>query len=151
MTQLELARKGTISAQMRRVAEKERVEPEVIREGIAQGTIVVPANVGHSNLDPCGIGKGLSTKVNANIGTSADSGSVETELEKARVSVEYKADTVMDLSTGGDIASIRRAILADCPLPLGTVPIYQALEKGVIDAGEFSTPSSNRHRTALTS
>jgi len=126
MTQLELARKGTISAQMRRVAEKERVEPEVIREGIAQGTIVVPANVGHSNLDPCGIGKGLSTKVNANIGTSADSGSVETELEKARVSVEYKADTVMDLSTGGDIASIRRAILADCPLPLGTVPIYQA-------------------------
>ena len=126
MTQLEMARKGSISAQMRRVAEKEGLKPEFILDGIAQGTIVVPANVGRDNLDPCGIGKGLSTKVNANIGTSSDSGTVETELEKARTSVEYGADTVMDLSTGGDIVAVRRAILAGCPLPLGTVPIYQA-------------------------
>jgi len=126
MTQLELARKGSMSPQMKRVAEKEGLDPEFIRQGIGRGEIVVPANARHSNLDPCGIGKGLCTKVNANIGTSSDWGTAETELEKARISVEYKADTVMDLSTGGDIAAIRRAIISACPLPLGTVPIYEA-------------------------
>jgi len=126
MTQLELARKGSISPQMKRVAEKEGLDPEFIRQGIGRGEIVVPANARHSNLDPCGIGKGLCTKVNANIGTSSDWGTVETELEKARISAEYKADTIMDLSTGGDITAIRRAIISACPLPLGTVPIYQA-------------------------
>ncbi len=126
MTQLELARKGVISPQMKAVAEQESLPPELICQGLAEGTIVIPANPSHRGLTPRGIGKGLRTKVNANIGTSPDYGSIETELEKLRVSIESKADTVMDLSTGGDIRAIRRAILNNCPLPLGTVPIYQA-------------------------
>ena len=126
MTQLELAKKGAISLQMKQVAEKEGLEAEFIRQGVAQGTIVIPANIWHSNLDPCGIGQGLYTKVNANIGTSSDYGTRDTELEKLRITIEYKADTVMDLSTGGDITAIRRAIIASCPIPIGTVPIYQA-------------------------
>jgi len=111
---------------MKQVAEKEGLDAELIRQGVAQGTIVIPANIRHSNLNPCGIGKGLCTKVNANIGTSPDYGNIDTELEKLQTAIEYKADTVMDLSSGGDIAAIRRAIIASCPLPLGTVPIYQA-------------------------
>ena len=126
MTQLELAREGSISPPMKLVAEKEGLEAEFIRQGVAQGTIVIPANIGHGNLSPCGIGKGLHTKVNANIGTSSDYGTNDTELEKLRIAIECKVDTVMDLSTGGDITAIRRAIIASCPLPLGTVPIYQA-------------------------
>jgi len=126
MTQLELARKGDISPQMVRVAQREKLEAEFIRQGVAGGTIVIPANVKHSNLVPCGIGQGLKTKVNANIGTSSDFGSIDTELEKLRVAIDSGADTVMDLSTGGDISAIRRAIIAASPLPIGTVPIYQA-------------------------
>lgn len=126
MTQLELARKGIISPQMHRVAEKERLDPETVRQGVADGLIVIPANITHEWLDPCGIGKGLRTKVNANIGTSPDLGNIETELAKLQASISAKADTVMDLSTGGDIPAIRQAILEKCSLPLGTVPIYQA-------------------------
>lgn len=126
MTQLELARKNIITPQMKRVAEKEGLEPEFIRQGVAEGTIVIPANIKHYNLDPGGVGKGLRTKVNANFGTSSDYGDINTELEKLHICLEFQADAVMDLSTGGNIGEIRRAILAACPLPLGTVPIYQA-------------------------
>jgi phosphomethylpyrimidine synthase len=126
MTQLELAKEGTISSQMRMVAQNEGVEAELIRRGIAEGTIVIPANTNHANLVPCGIGHGLRTKVNANIGTSSDFGNMDTELEKLRVATSSGTDTVMDLSTGGDISSIRRAIIASSPVPIGTVPIYQA-------------------------
>jgi len=126
MTQLELARKGVISPQMVRVAEGEKVEAELVRCGVAEGTIVIPANIKHTNLVPCGIGKGLKTKVNANIGTSSDFGNIDTELEKLQVTVDSGADAVMDLSTGGDISAIRRAVVAASPLPVGTVPIYQA-------------------------
>lgn len=126
MTQPELAKQGIISEQMRRVAETEGVAAEYVRQGLVDGTIVIPANVGHLNLVPCGIGKGLSTKVNANIGTSSDFGSVDTELEKLRVAVEAGASAIMDLSTGGDIPGVRRAILAASTIPVGTVPIYQA-------------------------
>jgi phosphomethylpyrimidine synthase len=126
MTQLEFARAGKITSEMEKVAGYEGLSPEFIRSGISQGTIVIPANVNHKNLIPRGIGKGLSTKVNANIGTSSDYGNLDTELQKLKVAIESKADSVMDLSTGGDIPAIRRAILAACPLPLGTVPIYQA-------------------------
>ncbi len=126
MTQLEIARAGKISPQMEAVAQAEGLEVEFIRQGVVKGTIVIPANVMHSNLIPCGIGEGLSTKVNANIGTSSDFGSVDTELEKLRVAVDVGVDTVMDLSTGGDIPAIRRAIITASSLPLGTVPIYQA-------------------------
>ncbi len=126
MTQLELARQGTISPQISLVAKNEGVEAEFIRQGVAEGTIVIPANTNHKNLVPCGIGRGLKTKVNANIGTSSDFGNIDTELEKLKVATSCGADTVMDLSTSGDIRAIRRAIITSSPLPIGTVPIYQA-------------------------
>ncbi|MFC2067062.1 phosphomethylpyrimidine synthase ThiC [Chloroflexota bacterium] len=126
MTQLELAREGIISPQMRVVAQAEGVEAEFVRQGLVGGTIVIPANIKHSDLVPCGIGQGLSTKVNANIGTSSDFGDIDSELEKLRVAGDAGADTVMDLSTGGDIPAIRRAIIAASSVPIGTVPIYQA-------------------------
>jgi phosphomethylpyrimidine synthase len=125
MTQLELAKKGVISPQMKTVAQAEGLEAEFIRQGVAEGTIVLPANINHTGLVPCGIGQGLSTKVNANIGTSSDFGDVDTELEKLRVAVDAGSDTVMDLSTGGDISAIRRAIVNASSVPIGTVPIYQ--------------------------
>jgi phosphomethylpyrimidine synthase len=126
MTQLELARKGTASPQMKHVAEKERVETDLVIRSLATGEIVVPANVNHANLAPCGIGKGLKTKVNANIGTSSDFCDLNTELKKLQTAIEFGADTVMDLSTGGDISAIRRAIMRGSAVPVGTVPIYQA-------------------------
>ncbi len=126
MTQLELGKEGTISPQMELVAQHEELEAEFIRQGVAKGTIVIPSNIKHTNLAPCGIGQGLKTKVNANIGTSSDYGNVDTELEKLRVAIDSGADTVMDLSTGGDISAIRQAIIASSSLPIGTVPIYQA-------------------------
>jgi phosphomethylpyrimidine synthase len=126
MTQLESARAGRITPEMKLVALSEGLAEEFIQQGIAQGTIVIPANRYHTGLTPRGIGKGLSTKVNANIGTSSDFGNVDTELQKLKVCLESRADAVMDLSTGGDIPAIRKAIISACPLPLGTVPIYQA-------------------------
>ncbi len=126
MTQLESARKGIVTPEMEAVAKVENVEPEFIRQGIADGAIVISANTRHSRLVPCGIGRGLSTKVNANIGTSSDYGNIDTELEKLRIAVDAGADAVMDLSTGGDISSIRRAVIDASTVPIGTVPIYQA-------------------------
>ncbi len=126
MTQLELARKGTVSPQTKHVAEKEGVEMDFIIHGLAVGEIIIPANFNHTNLIPCGIGKGLRTKVNANIGTSSDFCDVNTELRKLQTAIDFGADTVMDLSTGGDISAIRRAIMRASTLPVGTVPIYQA-------------------------
>ena len=126
MTQLEIARTGTVSPQMEVVAQAEGLDVEYIRQGVADGTIVIPANVNHHNLVACGVGKGLSTKTNANIGTSSDFGDADTELEKLRVALDAGVDSVMDLSTGGDIPAIRRAIVAASPVPIGTVPIYQA-------------------------
>ncbi len=126
MTQLELAREGIISLQMSQVAQHEGLEAEFIRQGVDKGTIIIPANTKHTNLIPCGIGQGLKTKVNANIGTSSDFGNIDTELEKLRVAIDSGADTVMDLSTGGDISAIRQAIVGSSPLSVGTVPIYQA-------------------------
>jgi len=113
------------------VAKNERLDPGFIRQGVADGTIVIPANFNHKGLAPCGIGKGLRTKVNANIGTSSDYVDVNIELEKLKVAIEAGADAVMDLSTGGDIPSIRREILAHSPVCIGTVPIYQAGIKAI--------------------
>ncbi|TET47193.1 MAG: phosphomethylpyrimidine synthase ThiC [Dehalococcoidia bacterium] len=127
MTQLESARKGIVTPQMKIVAEAEGLDTEFIREGVARGRIVIPANINHNEkLIPCGIGQGLKTKVNANIGTSSDFGDINTELEKLRVAIDAGADTVMDLSTGGDISAIRRDIIAASTAGIGTVPIYQA-------------------------
>ncbi len=126
MTQLEIARAGNVSPQMEAVAQAEGLDVEYIRQGVADGTVVIPASVRRPGMIPCGIGKGLATKTNANIGTSSDYGNVDTELEKLRVAIESGVDAVMDLSTGGDIPAIRRAIIAATTLPVGTVPIYQA-------------------------
>ncbi|MDQ5986672.1 MAG: 5-hydroxybenzimidazole synthase [Syntrophus sp. SKADARSKE-3] len=126
MTQIEMARKGAISEEMRLCAETEGVEPEFIRKGVADGTIVVVRNNRHTHIRPAAIGKGLRTKINANIGTSKDRLDLNVELEKVRICTESGADAVMDLSTGGDIRAIRKAIMAASTLVVGTVPIYQA-------------------------
>jgi phosphomethylpyrimidine synthase len=143
MTQLELAKGDTISTQMQQVARYEGVSAETIQQGVISGEIVIPANKNHSNLKPCGIGKGLTTKVNANIGTSSDFGTIDTELEKLRVAVDAGADTVMDLSTGGDIRAIRRAIIAASSLPVGTVPIYQVAIEAVEEHGAIVKMSAD--------
>lgn len=126
MTQVELARNGIVSPQVKHVAEKEGLQVDFILQGLIDGTIVIPANPNHNNLVPCGIGKGLSTKVNANIGTSSDLCDLDVELRKLQSAIDSGSDTVMDLSTGGDISAIRRALIASSTVPIGTVPIYQA-------------------------
>lgn len=126
MTQVTKAKTGEITDVMKRVAEKEGVEAEFIRQGLADGTIVIPANKNHQHLDPNGFGEGLSTKVNANFGTSEDYQDIEEELKKLNAAVDAGADAVMDLSTGDKIAETRQRILAESNLPLGTVPLYQA-------------------------
>jgi phosphomethylpyrimidine synthase len=127
MTQLESARKGIITPQMRQVAHIEQVDESFICENVAAGKIVIPANINRSIPQACGIGKGLKIKVNANIGTSSDASTLAGELEKLHVSIKYGADTVMDLSTGGDIRKVRRSVLRASTVPIGTVPIYQAM------------------------
>lgn len=137
-TQRQSALKGEITPQMQAVAKDEGRSPEEIRAGIAQGVISIPFNPLHKGCKSIGIGRGLKTKVNANIGTSADYPIVEEELLKLKASLSAKTDTVMDLSTGGDISAIRKAILSACPMPLGTVPIYQAMvEKKMTADGMF--------------
>jgi len=135
MTQLELAKKGKISPQMEAVAAGEGLDAGIIRLGLERGWIVIPANPNHTRLAPCGIGNGLRTKVNANIGTSSDFGGLATEMEKLKVAAEAGADAVMDLSTGGDLAGIRKAIIAETVLPVGTVPIYQAGIRAMAEHG----------------
>jgi len=126
MTQLEMARKNKISEEMEICAEYEGVDPEFIRKGVENGNIVVIRNKKHKSISPLAIGKGLKTKVNANIGTSKDRTDIDLELKKVRVSFAAGADTIMDLSTGGDIRAIRKAIIKESSLVIGTVPIYQA-------------------------
>ena len=135
MTQLSEARAGVITPEMKIVAEKEEVDVFRLRDRIAEGRVVIPANVNHAGLEPCGVGEGLLIKVNANIGTSSDRAVLEEELEKLKVSVEAGADTVMDLSTGGDIDQCRRKILEASPVAIGTVPIYQAVVETVEEHG----------------
>lgn len=129
MTQLEAARKGLVTAEMRRVAEKEHQSPEFIRDELTAGRLIIPANINHlkHRLDPIGIGINASCKINANIGNSATTSDIDQELDKLHIAVHYGADTVMDLSTGGDLDSIREAIIQASTVPVGTVPIYQAL------------------------
>ncbi|MBJ6727007.1 phosphomethylpyrimidine synthase ThiC [Geomesophilobacter sediminis] len=126
MTQLEYARKGIITDKMKEAALWEGVEPEFIRAGIEAGNIIICHNVKHKNGRPLPVGKGLRTKVNANIGSSADDLDIQKELEKARVAVHSGADAIMDLSTGGPVDEIRRAIIAETSACIGTVPLYQA-------------------------
>ncbi len=127
-TQMEAALTGNATPAMRRVAQKENLDLEHILEGVARGTIVIPANMHHEGLDPSGIGSGLRTKVNANIGTSASLPDTEAEMKKLDVAIQAGADAVMDLSMGStpEIDATRRAILARSPVMIGTVPVYQA-------------------------
>jgi phosphomethylpyrimidine synthase len=124
--QIEEALKGFITPEMKRVAEYEDVDPEFIREGIREGTIVILANNRHRDFTPKAIGSGLTVKVNANIGTSPELCDIDLELEKLEMAKKAGADTVMDLSTGGDLDEIRRIIIEHAKMPVGTVPIYQA-------------------------
>src|SRR5262245_4715776 len=128
VTQMHYARKGIVTEEMAYVAQREKVASELVRSEVARGRLIIPANIRHTNLEPMGIGIALSCKVNANIGSSAVTSDVEKELAKLRISIKYGADTVMDLSTGGDIDGIRKAIIKSSPVPIGTVPIYQALQ-----------------------
>jgi phosphomethylpyrimidine synthase len=131
MTQLQAARNEEITPEMEHVAADEGLAPEKLRERIASGRVVIPANRNHENLEPVGIGVGLRTKVNANIGSSPSRCSDEAEMEKLRAALDAGADAVMDLSIGGDIDALRGTVVSNCPRPVGTVPLYQAaLEQG---------------------
>ena len=131
MTQIESARAGTITPEMEYVAERESLSPEVIREEVATGRMVIPANRVHldQQLEPMCIGIAASCKINANIGNSAVTSDLESELDKLHTAVHFGSDTVMDLSTGNDIDQIRSDIIKASPVPIGTVPIYQMLEE----------------------
>jgi len=137
MTQLEMARAGRISAEMRRVAKDESLAPEFIRRGIAAGRIVIPKNRLRRVAKPCGIGAGLKTKINANIGTSKDRSDIAHELRKMDAAVGLGSDTIMDLSTGSDIAGTRRRILRAATVPVGTVPIYEIVIDGLKKYGRI--------------
>jgi len=128
-SQMHYARRGEITEEMQYVAEREGVSPELIRDEIARGRMIIPANINHPNLEPMAIGVNSKCKINANIGNSSTTSDLETELEKLRTAVALGADTVMDLSTGGDLDAIRTSNIQNSPVPIGTVPIYQALEE----------------------
>src|SRR6202166_1229255 len=128
-TQMHYARKGIVTEEMLYVAQRERLAPELVRSEVARGRMIIPANIRHRNLEPMCIGVASKCKINSNIGNSAVTSDIAGELEKLQYSVKYGADTVMDLSTGGDIPAIRKAIIADSPIPIGTVPIYEALSR----------------------
>lgn len=131
VNQLEQVRKGLATKTIEEVASSEKVDPQYIVEEMAAGHIIIPRNKNHTSISPLGIGKGLRTKINANIGTSKDHQEMEEELKKLRVAIESGADTVMDLSTGGPLDEIRKVILKESTVPIGTVPIYQAVVETV--------------------
>src|SRR6476646_609471 len=136
MTQIEAARKGITTDEMNYVAKREDLDPELIRAEVARGRMVIPANTVHlaKRLEPMCIGVASLCKINANIGNSAVTGTVEDELEKLHTAVHLGSDTVMDLSTGGEIDAIRQAIIDASPVPIGTVPIYQIIQNVKVPA-----------------
>ncbi|WP_342501118.1 phosphomethylpyrimidine synthase ThiC [Bacillus sp. FSL W7-1582] len=129
VTQMHYAKKGIITPEMEFIALREQLSPEFVREEVASGRAVIPANINHSESEPMIIGKNFHVKINANIGNSAVTSSIEEEVEKMTWAIRWGADTMMDLSTGKDIHTTREWIIRNCPVPVGTVPIYQALEK----------------------
>ncbi|MBN9180379.1 MAG: phosphomethylpyrimidine synthase ThiC, partial [Microbacterium sp.] len=128
-TQMYYARRGVITEEMEYVARREQLTPETVRDEVARGRMIIPANINHLSLEPMAIGVAAKCKINSNIGNSATTSDISGELEKLTASVKYGADTVMDLSTGGDIPAIRQAIIQASPVPIGTVPIYEALSR----------------------
>ena len=139
VTQMHRARQGEVTPEMKRVAEREGLDAEFVRREVAEGRAIIPANVHHrgQKLDPMGIGINMLCKINANIGNSAVTSDVETELKKLHTSVHYGSDTVMDLSTGGNLDEIRAAVIAASTVPIGTVPIYQMVQ-GVKDMADLA-------------
>ena len=126
-TQMYYAKKGVITPEMNYVAQAEALNPELVRSEVAAGKMIIPANIHHENLLPMAIGREAKTKINANIGNSSLSSDICAELEKLQICLKYGADTVMDLSTGGDLDAIRSAIIANSTVPIGTVPMYQII------------------------
>ena len=129
VTQMHYARRGEVTPEMEFVAIREGLDPEVIRTEVASGRAIIPSNVNHPETEPMAIGRNVLVKINANIGNSAIGSSIEEEVDKLAWSIRWGADTVMDLSTGADIHATREWIVRNSPVPIGTVPIYQALEK----------------------
>lgn len=135
-TQMDAAKQGIITKQMEIVAQKEHLEPEVIRQRVAQGTVVIPANINHTSLSPEGIGQGLRTKINVNLGISGDSVDYEREMEKVRLSLKFGAEAIMDLSNYGKTNKFRGELIEMSPAMIGTVPMYDAigyLEKDLLE------------------
>ena len=128
-TQMHYGRQGRITEEMEYVAKRERLTPETVRDEVARGRMIIPANINHANLEPMCIGVASVCKINANIGNSSTTSDIDQEVDKLRHSIRYGADTVMDLSTGGDIPRIRKAIIQESTVPIGTVPIYEALSR----------------------
>jgi phosphomethylpyrimidine synthase len=128
-SQMHYARQGVVTEEMAYVARREKLAPELVRDEVARGRMIIPANINHAELEPMCIGVASLCKINANIGNSAVTSNIDGELKKLHTSVHYGADTVMDLSTGGDIHEIREAILRHSPVPIGTVPIYEAVSR----------------------
>ena len=128
-SQMHYARQGLVTEEMEHVARREKLSPEQVRDEVARGRMIIPANINHPELEPMCIGVASLCKINANIGNSAVSSNIDEELKKLHTAVHYGADTVMDLSTGGDIHQIREAILRHSPVPIGTVPIYEAISR----------------------
>ena len=139
------AKRGEITAEMEFVALRENVEPEFVRGEIARGRAILPSNVNHPESEPMIIGRNFLVKINANIGNSAVSSSIDEEVEKMTWATRWGADTVMDLSTGKNIHETREWILRNSPVPIGTVPIYQALEKVGGKAEELTWELFARH------
>ncbi len=129
VTLLHHARQGILTDEMVAVAERENVAPDVILEEMARGRLIIPANINHTRLEPMGIGIAVTTKINANIGNSAVTSDASGELEKLEMILKYGADTFMDLSSGGDIPTIRQALIDASPVPIGTVPLYEAIAR----------------------
>ncbi len=130
VTQMHYARQGVITEEMHHVAKRENLSPELVRDEVARGRMIVPANINHPNLEPMCIGIASKCKVNANLGASPNSSNLNEEVDKMKLAVKYGADTVMDLSTGGgNLDEIRSAIIEASPVPIGTVPVYQAMER----------------------
>ena len=123
------ARRGEVTAEMEFIALRERMDPQFVRDEVARGRAIIPANINHPELEPMIIGRGFKVKINANIGNSVVTSSIDEEVEKLRWATLWGADTVMDLSTGKNIHATREWIIRNSPVPIGTVPIYQALEK----------------------
>jgi phosphomethylpyrimidine synthase len=128
-SQMHYARRGVVTEEMAFIAHKEKLAPELVREEVARGRMIIPANINHPELEPMAIGVASLCKINANIGNSAVTSNIDEELTKLHTAVHFGADTVMDLSTGGDIPEIRKAILRHSPVPIGTVPIYEAISR----------------------